>query len=249
VITVIAEPSIQSLLILPRVNGNNLATATAFIVRRAGRLFLVTNRHVVTGRDQSTGVPLSKTGGLPDEIEIMHNSSPVGRWIGRREKLYSGDMPQWFEHPELKEKADIAALRLTEVTDVELHPYDLDKEVDMLVGPADVVSVIGFPFGHTAGGMFGVWASGFIASEPEVNYDGYPVFLIDCRARPGQSGSAVIAYRSGGIYRKSGGGTNIMAGTVTRFLGVYSGRIHPESDIGMVWKAGAIRELIDAIPA
>jgi hypothetical protein len=30
------------------------------------------------------------------------------------------------------------------------------------------------------------------------------------------------------------------------FLGVYSGRINEESDLGYVWKASALRELIEA---
>jgi hypothetical protein len=29
-----------------------------------------------------------------------------------------------------------------------------------------------------------------------------------------------------------------------RLLGVYSGRINPESDIGMVWKTSAVREIL-----
>ena len=33
----------------------------------------------------------------------------------------------------------------------------------------------------------------------------------------------------------------------SRFLGVYSGRINAESDIGVVWKASAIAELLDTI--
>jgi hypothetical protein len=36
---------------------------------------------------------------------------------------------------------------------------------------------------------------------------------------------------------------------VTRFLGIYSGRINKDSDIGIVWKAEAIRELIESVPA
>lgn len=31
-----------------------------------------------------------------------------------------------------------------------------------------------------------------------------------------------------------------------RFLGIYSGRINPESDLGIVWKASAVAEIVDA---
>jgi hypothetical protein len=109
------------------------------------------------------------------------------------------------------------------------------------------VSVVGFPFGKTGGGSLGIWATGFMASEPSVDYDGLPVFLIDCRSRQGQSGSPVIAYRSGGMVAMADGGSAAFSGAVCRFLGIYSGRINAESDLGIVWKASAIKELVDDI--
>ena len=48
---------------------------------------------------------------------------------------------------------------------------------DIQFGPADTVSVVGFPFGMTAGGAFGVWATGFLPSEPDVDYNGLLVQL------------------------------------------------------------------------
>lgn len=34
---------------------------------------------------------------------------------------------------------------------------------------------------------------------------------------------------------------------VYKFLGIYSGRINSESDLGIVWKASAIKELVQSI--
>jgi hypothetical protein len=39
----------------------------------------------------------------------------------------------------------------------------------------------------------------------------------------------------------------IGAGPMTRFLGTYRGRVNAESDLGFVWKASAVQELLDAI--
>jgi hypothetical protein len=108
------------------------------------------------------------------------------------------------------------------------------------------VSVVGFPFGLTAGGALAVWATGFIATDPDVDYAGLPVFLIDCRSRQGQSGSAVIAHRTGGAVATETG-VMVGGGVMTRFLGIYSGRVNAESDLGFVWKAAAIRQLVSAI--
>ena len=246
----IAKPSVQSLLIEMQFNGQLLSTGTAFVVNTPTKgPHLITNRHNATGRHQETGAPLSKTGGVPSHIVVVHNrKAQLGQWVSRSEPLYVNSAPHWVEHPTLGPKADFVALQLTDLNDVELFPYDpTNPGPQILVGPADAVSVIGFPFGITAGGAFGVWATGFLASEPEIDFNNLPIQLIDCRTRQGQSGSPVLAYRAGGSVAMAGGGTSIFGGPVERFIGVYSGRINSESDLGVVWKASAIAQLIQTL--
>lgn len=245
----IAHPSVQSLLIQMLFNGQQLATGTAFLAIAAIGPVLITNRHNVTGRDQNTGKPISATGGLPNQLTILHNKAgQLGQWIGRTEPLFAGDLPRWHEHPTLGAKADFVALPLTELQDVACHPHDVaNVGPDIFVGPSDAVSVIGFPFGMTAGGAFGVWATGHLASEPLVNFLDLPIQLIDCRTRQGQSGSPVIAYRSGGMLAMANGNSVAFNGPVYRFIGIYSGRINAESDIGIVWRASAINQLLQSL--
>lgn len=244
----IAQPSIQSLLIQMRFGAQPLSTGTGFVVQGATGPLLITNRHNVTGRHQQTGQPLSNNGGVPNNIVIMHNrKGQLGAWLEREEPLYNGDaQPRWLEHPQLGGEADFVALPLTNVTDVAFYPYDpVNTGPNIAVGPAEVLSVVGFPFGLTGGGALAIWATGFVASEP--NFPDQPTFLIDCRSRPGQSGSAVISHRNGGSVSLADGSTAIFGGPVTRFLGIYSGRINSESDLGIVWKASAIAELVATI--
>lgn len=245
----IARPSVQSLLIHMEYDGQVLASGTGFVVVGENGPVLVTNRHNVTGRNQESGVPLSATGGVPNIISITHSRlNRPGEWVVRKEALYIDDKPAWTEHPTLKEKADIVALPLTQLEDVHLFPYDLNGlGPNIFLGPADAVSVIGFPFGMTAGGSYAVWATGFIASEPDLNFNDLPMVLIDCRSRQGQSGSPVIAYRSGGMVAMADGSSAAFTGPVWRFIGIYSGRVNPESDLGKVWKASAIRQLVLSI--
>lgn len=241
----------MSLLIEMRFNGQPLATGTAFVTTHANRAYLITNRHNVTGRDQHTGQPLNRTtGGVPNEIVVVHNAPKLGEWVLRIEALYdANDQPRWYEHPTLGAKADFVALPLTQLDGVQLHAYAMNTAgPNILLGPAEVVSVIGFPFGMTAGGAMAVWATGFVASELDIDFASLPVFLIDCRSRQGQSGSAVIAHRAGGMVAMADGGSAVFDGPVFRFLGIYSGRINPESDLGMVWKRSAIAELLASIP-
>ena len=247
--SVIELPSAKSLLIEMRVNGEYLATGTAFITNGISGPLLITNRHNVTGRDQHTEKALSKTLGLPNEILINHHSKKrLGTWTSKLEPLYDfHGQPLWKEHPTLGAKADFIALPLWHTINVEFYTYDM-KNVgeDILLLPADTISVIGFPFGITAGGNLPIWATGFIASEPTIDYNGLPIQIIDCRSRQGQSGSPVVAYRSGGMIAMEDGSTVGRHGAISKFVGIYSGRINAESDLGMVWKAKAILELVNS---
>lgn len=169
----------------------------------------------------------------------------TGHWKLVEEPLYEAGQPRWKEDPTHGPKVDIAALPLTNLEQVQLYPYDLvNPGPDIAVGPAEIVSVIGFPFGLSAGGAMAIWATGFVASEPNLDYNGLPIFLIDCRSRKGQSGSPVIAYRPDGAAVRTASGTSFHNGSIFRLLGIYSGRINEQSDIGIVWKTSAIQALV-----
>ncbi|MNZ84056.1 hypothetical protein D3C78_1028010 [compost metagenome] len=245
----ILDESIKSLLIEMKYNGTTLATGTAFIVTMQSGPVLITNRHNITGRHPSTDQPLSPTAGVPNEMLIHHNKKQLfGQWTEAVEPLYDDGNPLWHEHPTLGGKADFAALKLTNWDEAQIYHYiPSNPGHDILIGPTDSVSVIGFPFGFAAGGKFAIWVTGTVASEPDVDYNDLPILLIDCRSRKGQSGSPVIAFRSNGQYINSSGAhvsTNV---PVCRFIGIYSRRLNEESDLGIVWKATAIQELIESI--
>lgn len=246
--TEIARPSVQSLLLEMSFDGERLATGTGFVVPAPRGPVLITNRHNVTGRYQETGAPISTTGGIPNRITIRHNRRDrLGEWVSRIEPLLANEQALWIEHPALGARADFVALPLTQLDDVQLYPYGLGADnPPILLAPAEIVSVVGFPFGLTAGGSFAIWATGFIATDPDLNYENLPRFLIDCRSRQGQLGSAVIAYRGGGAW-STGTHFAIGEGPMTRLLGIYSGRINEQSDLGFVWKEAAIQELVKSI--
>lgn len=247
----IAPPSRQAVLIELAFNGTTLATGTGFFIRGAsGADYLVTNRHNVTGRDQVTSECLSKTGGVPNEIVVHFRSTdPSGiTTIQRRQPLLDGERGLWVEHPTLRDKADFVALQINVPGEAEFQPIDPSQPGhEILLEPAEPISVVGFPFGLVAGKSFPVWATGFIATDPEIDFDDLPLMLIDCRTRQGQSGSPVIAYRAGGLYAQARGVATIADGYACKFLGIYSGRINRESDLGKVWKAVAICQLAETL--
>ena len=76
-----------------------LSTGTGFIRKSPrGNWYLVTNRHNVTGRHQTTGDCLSKTLAVPNEIAIFHHVGGEDQdWSERVEPLYRDDVPLWKE--------------------------------------------------------------------------------------------------------------------------------------------------------
>ena len=249
-------PSLKSLFIEMRFQDTLLSSATATLVanRRDSHCAVVTARHNVTGRHQETGECLHPQAAVPDRVTIYFHSGedPGSTWVPIELPLYRDDgTPFWIEHPALSSSADIVALNLTWADDVTRYPYYLETDLDRLdlaIGPAETVSVIGFPFGILLSGRFPVWATGFLAQEMVFVTDDNPRFLIDCRTRPGQSGSPVIAFRPSG-YRSEQDGkvtTTISGDKAWEFLGLYSGRVHADSDLGMVWHTRAIKDLLAA---
>jgi hypothetical protein len=247
--TEINELSVKSLLIGMLLNDTPLSSGTGFIATSAIGPVLITNRHNVTGRRQDNGQPLASHGGVPNRIGVWHNGATLGQWVCNIYPLYDDHgEPKWKEHPTRGTAADFVALPVDLPAGATSYPYGLGvPEPDMLLGPADVVSVIGFPFGQAAGGLFAIWATGFVASEPDIDYNNLPIFLIDCRSRPGQSGSPVVASRNAGMVPLRNGNVSAFTGHVSNFLGIYSGRINEQSDIGIVWKRTAIAELVNSL--
>lgn len=249
-------PSLKSLFIEMYFGDQMLSTGTATLIsnNRESHCALVTNRHNVTGRNQETGECLSSTLGVPDNIVIYFHTSggEIGEWIEINLPLYREDgAPFWIEHPKFGDKADIVALNLKWGSDVLKVPYYLNLDLDrvgMVISPAEPVSVIGFPFGMTTIGKLPIWATGFLAQELSLVSSENPVFLIDCRTRQGQSGSPVIAFRTTG-YRsiKDNRVSASLSGNVAwEFLGIYSGRVNSQSDLGRVWHVSALEELLNA---
>jgi S1-C subfamily serine protease len=246
----IAEPSVQSLFLVAMSAGVDLGTGTGFIVKHNGQPYLITNYHVAAGRNPDNGQPLHPSGSVPDTLRVVQllGAGPGQiRWEPRDERVleHGTENALWLQHPVQGRSVDVVALPLRNTAGIDIHPYDLtDTAPKLRFGPSDGVNIIGFPFGRTGGGAFAIWTRGFVASEPEIDLDDLPRFLIDARTRPGQSGSPVIAYGGGGITAMADGSTAMFNGTITNLLGVYSGRINRESDLGYVWKVQAVRDIL-----
>ena len=252
------KPSFQSLFLEMRNEETVLGTATGFIVLRPdGSPLLITNWHVLTGRHAATRRPLVASGDVPDVIRIQHNvQGALGTWVTKTERLYddSGE-PLWLECPDHGSRVDVVGLPLTDIEGANYYAYSYSGPsghdaaslpAPIKWGPSDFVNVIGFPFGWTGGGSLGIWVQGAIATEPDVDYKNLPRFLIDSRTRPGQSGSPVVIYKRNGWVTLADGRPYLVHNALTLLIGVYSGRLSQESDLGTVWKTSVVTVIAES---
>lgn len=228
-------------------DGMRLGTATGTALQHGGKHYLVTNLHVVSGKNTETGELLDPNGAVPNVLRIaFHVTGRLGNWKWCDILLRDADMvPLWHAHP--NPAFDVAIVELDPMPeDATVYPLDWRlAATDMIARPGMPVSIIGFPFGLKSAGLFPIWKTGHIASEPELNVDRKPVFLIDATTRGGMSGSPVVLRLNSG-YSTSDGREILAGGFQTRFLGIYAGRIHEDSEIGRVWKPSVVDEILAA---
>lgn len=232
--------SLQSLCLELLAGEQVLHTATGFVVDAGSHPFLVTSWHVVAGRDPATARLVGPT--PPDAVRIHHHAQGGTGTAPVTEPLLDteGD-PLWATHPTYGPRVDLVALPLTQLDGVALHSRRLldlgAAEIEVPI-TADV-SVVGFPFGPRRLGERPVWTRGTVATEHGVDYDGRPCFLVDARTGKGQSGAPVLLT---GAQQSASNGSGPTVGT--QLVGVYSGRVSDELDLGFVWRSSVVTEVL-----
>ncbi|NQW03955.1 MAG: trypsin-like peptidase domain-containing protein [Acidobacteria bacterium] len=214
-------------------------------------VFLVTNYHVVTGHSPGTALP-PKGDRVVFYLHLDKNEPSQVKQIAL--PLYSqSGVPAWeqsIEHPE----ADLVLLPLPKTSYASIAMYvfvESHTKSDIRIRPTSGATLLGYPFGFSdTKNRLPVWKTGHVASEPQVDFQGHPAFLVDVSAFPGMSGSPVLAVVNG-VYEDE---SEVMrTGHVLRLLGVFSampvirsetpGIADTSLQLGYVWKATLIVEL------
>ena len=240
----IDEFSVKPLYLETYINTSRTGIATGFVVKRNDSYYLITNWHVVTGRNPYSNRPLSTTGiADPNILKVWFHAQNLGNWQPKDIELIDNQGNRlWLEH-KLGREVDVVAVQLEPPSDIKMYEIDLVlADFDLMIYPSEAVSIIGFPEGLTSGGRFPIWKTGHIASDIDIDWSGKSAFLIDATTKSGMSGSPVIAKRVS-IYQTSRGN---QIGNAVRFLGVYSGREIGTSgiEVGLVWKPRVISEIL-----
>lgn len=247
--TITRIESVQSLYIETYFNNQNLGKATGFVIKSSTQNYLITNWHVVSNKDPNTKnwlnpkLPLS-----PNKIRILHNADTLGNYTIREEILIDTANKTLFKEFNVGNHiVDVVALPLKDtIPNVKIYPVDYKKTTDSLViMPTDRVFVLGFPKGILSAPALPIWKSGLIASEPDIDQEGKPIIWIDIFGYGGMSGAPVYLITDKLKY-KNGSSSNIIGGTETFFMGVFS---HGQFDIstGALWKSSYLKSLFDSL--
>lgn len=231
-----------------------IGTGTGFFHKFDSKWCLVTNWHVVTGRDPANpsrtinGYPCS-----PSKFRFFVNyPGQPKKYVSTPDfPLYENQTPVWIE---FEDDAKINNRRI----DLVAIPFVFTEEKMPLITPianfahdgieslrmGRELTIIGYPFGLQASSPYPIWKRGYLASEPSIALDGMPKFYLDSPGRPGMSGAPVFTISPGfdapaELARKLKEGsdsatqafmeldTSMMRNTINvlEFVGVYSGSI------------------------
>lgn len=237
--------TLQSLYIQVYHNDSVLGNATGFVYQSPTRNYLITNWHVVTGRDSDTNKWIGRSL-TPNRVLIVHNGKEIGKPEFTFENLIDARGGKLYhEFRKDQQLLDVVALPLKDTLKATIYPVRYDPLIDsLLLQPTIRVFVVGFPRGKSSGNYFPIWKSGLIASEPDFGYDNKPVFLLDFMGQTGMSGSPVYLISDKVLSEAN----NLeFDPTNSYFIGVFSA-ILKSTNLGVVWQSKAIHPFLNSLP-
>jgi len=247
--------SVFKLRVISHENKQEISTATGFIGKKKNRYYLITNKHVLTGKNPNTNMMLDSKGRVPAYISF---NLPVLKSTGKTIETINGktvlpfplyeDMeiltnPLWKEYPS-EPSVDIACIDITKIYDEILSEgynnmaFDLDDFEEYPIDVMRRVVVIGFPAaGKTLPNDFPIYKSAYIASEPD-SADLKPYVLIDGKTKSGMSGSPIVIHHAP-EFSPNPTGIGVKFNKYS-LVGVYSGRdvadkSLTEAELGLMW--------------
>jgi hypothetical protein len=223
-------------------------------------VFLVTNYHVVTGH-----APRVSTTRSGDRIRFALHENPDDLEKVRSIELALYDQrgdPIWVSSDSFP-NADVVLVPLPAKVYAGIPQYvftEMHTKADIKIRPTSGATLLGYPYGfYDKKHLLPVWKTGHVASEPDVDFEGEPTFLVDVSAFPGMSGSPVLAVATG-IYETED--AVMRSGRVLKLLGIFSAmpvirQTRPDPSgfsseavstetslqLGYVWKASLIAEI------
>jgi hypothetical protein len=239
-------------------NETLLSTGTCFFIERENKTFLVTNWHIVTGRNADTKEVIdTKYAAIPNKLRVYvprDNGDGTAQYEDNSYidiDLYDeNDEPLWYEKSINDRMVDVALLPIENpdfcymAIDAAEEPFNENVKIEI----TSEIYIIGFPFAKQTG-YVPIWKKGSVASEPLIDMEGLPYFYADTATKEGMSGSPVVFYkdRPATIVNEQ---QRKISRHWTKFVGIYSGRIGANSDtrndaqLGRIWKVSVIDDIL-----
>lgn len=235
-----------------------IGVATGFFLKKNSRWFLVTNWHVLAGRNPENGQPRHSSGAVPDHCRF-YGAFVVGEKLAFNYFIFPlGDAMSgsaaWLQHPTEGQDVDVASLPIAE--EVVGRAKDLLNETgndpDMFIDLGQDLFLPGYPLGFSASGYMPIWKRASLASSLEVGHGVNRFFYVDTATREGMSGAPCLAisnWRHWSLDRATNKMRVVDRPLSWRLLGMYSGRRNPsdsfEAQIGIVWRETLVLETIE----
>ena len=144
-------------------------TATGFLYRKASRIFLITNWHVVTGRSPDNPLEmLIEARDSPVKLDIwMPRKANLNHFLPGSVELYQNGQLTWLETRDMNGRVDVVAIPIDFDDDVHVVAIQDFAEVGGQVGVGDDVVIVGFPFGRYEQNPHSIWKRQWSPSNPE----------------------------------------------------------------------------------
>lgn len=236
---------------------NVISHATGFYWNRNSRKYLITNWHVVTGKNPFTRENINRHGFIPERIAFYGM-----RWEGKQGSDLSAAIrdrivislfddkgkPKWIQHKNFEtQNIDIVAIPVEKKDAFSDHALEGFQEQQILHLVGADCAVVGYPLNSYAGWLVPIWKRGSLATEPLIPVDSRPLFLLDVASTEGMSGSP--------IFRRIFGPAAMRDNTIkmdnirlTEFVGVYAGRLMSTElanlNLGYGWYGNLVDEIV-----
>lgn len=248
-------------------SGKVLSWATGFFWLRGDTPCLVTNWHVVSGRNPFTK-QLNKDGFIPRRIRFYGVEISVEKGSVRFER--KPHTLEWKDDtytdvlqgpPETSlGPVDIWAIPLTKDCAFRTDPkrtgfHNADKITCFInehpltkiaTKAGDSCKILGYPINTYEGGKFPIWKTAYVASETVIGAGPYPLFFIDGLTAQGMSGAPVL--RAVPTLSRMEDGV-LVQDHAYDFIGVYAGRVGNQelerTGLAYAWYGSLIGDVLD----
>lgn len=219
-------------------NDTKLWSWTGCIIKSWTEFFLITNYHVLSGRDFITQEPIDHNCAIPNKVKIhcMIENDPC-KYNIINEDIWNN----FFWWPDMN--MDLVILKINDCSyDISTHNilnYIDQRWIDdqPIIYPWQTICIVWFPYWVTQFAKLPIWKTWAIASEYNVPFQGRDqCFLIDAATRWGMSWSPVFAYFSS-VYSTHKWENKLTIGlSQYKFLWIYSGRWKfPKEAMNLEW--------------